>query len=102
MTTTEAWTLALIALAGVLQAGGLIWAWARAKANARTARANLEAAIGTIGEGGLTWDQHDHLIPYLGTHIADSTLDSYKGQGIMVLAGILMGTFAGALPILTG
>lgn len=102
MTTTEAWTLALVILAGGLQAGGLVWAWARAKANARAARANLEAAIGTIGEGGLTWDQHDHLIPYLGKHIADSTLDSYKGQGVMVLAGILIGIVAGALPILAG
>lgn len=101
MTHVDVWTLILAVIAGLLQACGLAWAWLRAKSNARTARREREAAIGRVGEGGLTWDQHDHLMEYIAEHLADEALDSYRGQAVMILVGILLGVVASALPIIS-
>lgn len=114
MTAVEAWTLALVLLSGTLQIGGLAWAWVTAKRNSREAHKKLEKAriampgtwaaaeldMEEAGESGMTWDEHDYAPQHEEVRRAGDALAAYKVQGIMVLAGLLLGMGAGALPLI--
>lgn len=102
MTNVEAWTLFLVILAGLLQGGGLAWAWTKARRNARVAREELEGALSSGQGSGLTWAESDFVTEQQKVHRAEDALDSYRIQGVMVLTGIVVGMVAGALPLIAG
>ncbi len=100
MTYVETWTFALVILAGALQGGGLGWAWAKAKRNARAADQELEGAIaGEHGHKG-SWEEFDYMKEHQKSARAQDALDAYKVQGVLVLTGIVAGVAAGALPLM--